>query len=279
MTPENSYTISVVIPTYNRRRFIGHCLDSILQQTLPVDEIILVDDGSTDGTSDWARSTYPKIKVIQKRNSGVSSARNAGIQRAKSTWIAFLDSDDVWLPQKMERQVKALRNSPSYRICHTEEKWIYDGRERPVAAAYRKKGGWIFEDCLPVCAISPSTVLLHREVFQKIGLFDESLPACEDYDLWLRITSKYPVLLVDEPLIEKRAGHDDQLSREAGLDRYRIHALQKILGQEDLDTSYRETVLETLGSKCEIYAQGAEKRGRVEEAAHIRSLYQTEIGK
>ncbi len=272
MSDNSQYSISVVIPTYNRRDFLAGCLESVFRQTALPDEIIVVDDGSTDGTSEWIAQTYPDIHLISQPNAGVSAARNAGIRLAKSNWIALLDSDDVWLPEKIGLQVAALKAEPSYKICHTEEKWIFDGMERPVAPAYRKRGGRIFEACLPVCAISPSTVLIHRSLFDEIGLFDESFPVCEDYDLWLRIAARHPVLLIDAPLIEKRGGHGDQLSSQRGLDRYRIKALSKILDQESLNSEYRKAAIEMLKSKCSIFAQGAEKRGRMDEADHYRSL-------
>ena len=238
-----------------------------MAQTVEVDEIVVVDDGSTDGTSDWIRKAYPNVHLITQENKGVSTARNEGIKATRSEWIALLDSDDVWLPEKVEMQIDALRKEPSYRICHTEEKWIYKGEERPVAPAYRKQGGWIFEACLPVCAISPSTVMIHREVFKEVGWFDETLPACEDYDLWLRISSRYPVLLIDEPLIEKHGGHEDQLSNRRGMDRYRIEGLRKVLSSSVLDTKNEMAALNVFRSKCALYAKGAEKRGRSEEAA------------
>ncbi len=234
--------------------------------------MIVVDDGSTDGSTDGLTDAFPGIQVFRQDNQGVSAARNAGIQLARSEWIAFLDSDDVWLERKCERQIHALIRSPDHRICHSQEKWIYRSVEKPVPSAYQKKGGWIFLDCLPRCALSPSTVVIHKNVFGEVGYFDESLPACEDYDLWLRVASKFPALLVDEPLIEKHGGHDDQLSNQRGLDAFRIQALQKVLSESELNPEYRFHAIATLQSKCAIVAKGAKKRGAFDESKRFLDI-------
>lgn len=264
--------ISAIIPSYNRISTIGRALESVLKQTYGVSEIILVNDGSTDKTEEWVAVNFPDVTVIHQENQGVSAARNIGIQHATTDWIAFLDSDDVWYDEKLEKQVKALEGNPDCLMCHTEEQWIYNGKPKIVPESYRKKGGWIFEDCLPRCAIAPSAALIHRSIFEKVGWFDESLPVCEDYDLWLRITSRHPVLLVNEPLIEKHGGHGDQLSNQREMDRYRIQALAKLLGTKDLKEDYRALAHVQFQKKCIIYAEGLEKHGRAGEAIHYRTL-------
>ena len=203
----------------------------------------------------------------------MSRARNAGIEAAQSRWIAFIDSDDVWLPQKCAKQIEALSQNPGVLVCHTEEAWIFRGTPKTLPKDYRKSGGRIFLNCLPRCAISPSTAIIDRNLLVSLGGFDESLPACEDYDLWLRITANHPVLLVEEPLIEKHGGHPDQLSNQIGLDEYRIRALQKLLNSStNLDTEYSEQAIATLLEKCAIHAKGLEKRGNSEEASLYRSI-------
>ena len=119
--------ISVVIPTYNRKHTLPRAIASVLNQTLQPTEIIMVDDGSTDGTADWIQETYPRINPIRQSNKGVSAARNIGIKSAKCDWIALLDSDDEWLPDKLERQVEAFNQNPGIKLCHTEEIWIRNG--------------------------------------------------------------------------------------------------------------------------------------------------------
>ena len=268
----NSDRLAAVIPTYNRGRSIRRCLDSVYSQTRIPEEIIVVDDGSTDGSTSHLEKQYPGIRVLFQKNQGVSAARNTGIREAKSEWIALLDSDDVWLKSKCDKQLKALQNHPNYQICHTQEKWIYKGREKQIPKNYHKKSGWIFSDCLPVCAISPSTAIVSRELLISIGLFDQTLPACEDYDLWLRIASRYPVLLVDEALIEKHGGHSDQLSDQRGLDLYRIQALEKFLNSSNSKTEYKKMARETFIKKCNIVIQGAEKSRNSEVKNRISAI-------
>lgn len=265
--------ISVIIPAFNRARVLPRALDSVLAQTLSPAQILVVDDGSDDGTPDLMLSDYPCIDYLQQENKGVSAARNLGIQNAKGEWIAFLDSDDQWLPRKLERQWALLEQNPEMKVCHTDEIWIRNGRRVNPKRKHAKRGGWIFRHCLPLCAMSPSSIVIHRSIFDEVGLFDETLPACEDYDLWLRITARYPVLLIDEPLLVKYGGHPDQLSRRYwGMDRFRIRALEKILAQADLKDEYRQAALATLQEKARILANSARKRGKIAEADYYEKL-------
>lgn len=129
---------------------------------------------------------------------------------------------------------------------------------------HNKYSGWIFEKCLPLCIVSPSSVMIRRELFNDIGLFDESLPVCEDYDMWLRIFSHYPVFLIDKKLIIKRGGHPDQLSKRSwGNDIYRVRALLKILKDDHLNQKYRKMAKKELIKKCQILANGYFKRGNI----------------
>ena len=257
--------VSVIIPAYNRTRLLERALQSVCAQTAPAQEIIVVDDGSNDGTTAMVRARFPQIHYIWQHNQGVSSARNRGIEAARGDWLALLDSDDEWLPQKLAWQERTLAANPQYSICHTDEVWIRNGKRVNAMKKHAKAGGFIFERCLPLCAISPSSALIHRSVFNEVGLFNEALPACEDYDLWLRICARFPVLYVDRPLIIKYGGHADQLShRYPAMDRFRITALENIL-QEDLSPQYYRAALNMLITKIDIYLQGAIKRGKQEE--------------
>ncbi len=268
-------TVSVVIPTFNRASVITRALESILLQTRPPDEILVVDDGSTDDTAERVRAEFPGVRLIEQENHGVSAARNAGIRAATGTWIALLDSDDEWLAEKLDRQLRAVATDDTV-LCHTDEIWIRRGRRVNPMKKHRKHGGHIFEHCLPLCVISPSSALLHRRLFETVGWFDEDLPACEDYDLWLRVTARFPVLFIDEPLIVKHGGHDDQLSRRYwGMDRFRITALEKILAAETLSEADRAAAESMLAHKIAIYASGAKKRGKLAEAQAYESRLET----
>ena len=263
----DTLSFSVIVPTYNRGHLLPRALNSIAAQTQTPLEVIVVDDGSTDDTIAILRREYPDVVIFQETHRGVSAARNRGIQASRGDWIAFLDSDDEWLPEKLARQNAALVSTPTILLCHTEEVWVRNGVRVNPMKKHAKRGGAIFEDCLPLCCMSPSSVVVHREVLEDVGVFDESLPACEDYDLWLRITSRYPVVFIDEPLVVKHGGHNDQLSRRYwGMDRFRITALEKLLGSDSLNDTQRAVAERVCAEKIDIYRTGAKKRGRHDEA-------------
>jgi len=259
----NIRNISVVIPTYNRRQTIGRSIDSILNQTLFPSEIIVVDDGSTDGTSDYIQSNFPSIILLQQPNKGVSSARNMGIRSSNSDWVALLDSDDEWFSQKLEKQVMTLSQNLDIKFCHTEEIWIRNGVRVNQMKKHQKYGGHIFNKCLDICRISPSSVLFHRSILDDVGYFDKDQKVCEDYDLWLRITAKYPVLYIDESLIKKYGGHEDQLSKvKDGIESHRIKVLEKLIMQK-FTSVQKNAMLKMLIEKLTIFSIGAQKRGKI----------------
>ena len=265
-------SVGVVIPTFNRAHLLGRALDSVLAQTLPLRQIIVVDDGSTDSTADVVAG-YPGVSYLRQENRGVSAARNLGIRHCGCDWIALLDSDDEWLPEKLRVQFEALAENPGHRLIHSDEIWIRNGRRVNPADRHRKRGGWIFEYCLPLCVISPSAAVIERSLLIEAGGFNEQLPACEDYDLWLRICSRFPVLYVDRPLLRKYGGHDDQLSRKHwGMDRFRVQALRDLLAAGNLSESDRQAALASLREKCRILITGARKRGNSEIVTQYEAL-------
>jgi glycosyltransferase involved in cell wall biosynthesis len=244
--------ISVIIPTYNRAKFINKTLDAVFNQSFKVDEIIVIDDGSTDDTKE-ALQNFP-IKYIYQKNLGVSSARNTGIKEAKNQWICFLDSDDIWDRDKIKEQIEFHQNNPNILFSYTDERWFYNHKEIKQNLN-QKKGQTTFIDNIDLCRIGASTVMLHKSILDKVGLFDESFKACEDYDLWLRILREFEIGYIDKKLIDKIAGHKGQLSFETkGQDYYRILALQKHLKSE-----YTEEIALEIEKKKQILLKGAMK--------------------
>jgi glycosyltransferase involved in cell wall biosynthesis len=270
-----TYKISVIIPTYNRKHTLPRALDSVLAQSFQPFEIIVIDDGSTDGTANWFSNNYPSIQSISQSNQGVSAARNAGIKQSRGDWIAFLDSDDEWLPTKLAKQVETLKVNPEFLFCHTNEIWIRNGARVNQQKKHQKYGGHIFEKCLDICRVSPSSSLFHKSILDNVGLFDESLKVCEDYDLWLRISANYPVLFLDEPLINKYGGHEDQLSiTPEGIEQYRIQSLEKILSKLTLTNSQFASAKFMLLKKLRIFANGLEKRRKTDELNSVQKKIQ-----
>jgi glycosyltransferase involved in cell wall biosynthesis len=266
------FEVSVIIPTYNRGWIIKEAIDSVLAQTFNEYELIVVDDGSEDNTAEILAGYNNKIQIIHQANHGVSAARNRGIISSSGRYIALLDSDDLWFPEKLNKQVSFFQNHPDAMICQTQEIWIRNGNRVNPRKHHKKLSGMIFEPSLSLCLVSPSAVMFKRELIDRVGLFDENLPACEDYDLWLRVSLEFPVYLIDEALIIKRGGHEDQLSRNPMLDKYRIEALKKILNQHLLTSEHRSAAKAKLKEKCMIYATGCQKRGRCREAEEYMRL-------
>ncbi len=264
--------VSVIIPTYNRAAMLVEAVDSVLAQTYRPFELIVVDDGSTDDTADRLKRYADRLTVVRQANQGVSAARNRGIGRAAGALIALLDSDDLWLPEKLAVQVAFFNRHPDALICQTEEIWIRNGRRVNPKRYHQKPSGDIFAPSLELCLVSPSAVMFKKTLFDAVGGFDETLPACEDYDLWLRIGCRYPVYRLDTSQITKRGGHADQLSRARGLDKYRIASLKKLLAAGDLTADQDRAARTVLATKCRIFANGCAKRGRTGEAEYYRDL-------
>ena len=270
--------VSVIIPTYNRAHILERAIDSVIQQTFKDIEVIIIDDGSTDQTNRLIRENYPTINYQQQTHSGVSAARNLGIQIANGELLALLDSDDSWQPTKLEQQLTALQQQPSMKICHTNEIWYRHGKRVNPMKKHQKYGGYIFEKCLDSCRISPSSLLIHRDIFKQFGLFDEHLPACEDYDLWLRLTAKLSVLYLEEPLTVKYGGHDDQLSQQyPAMDRFRITALQKMIDSGELSQTQQTAAINMLIKKTNIYLTGAKKRNKHDDIKKYQQLLEKHL--
>lgn len=267
-----SPSVSVILTTYNRKAFVTEALESVLHQDFTDYEIIVIDDGSTDGT-ETVISNYKGVRYVYQKNQGVSHARNQGLSLAQGKFVCFLDSDDLWLPKKLSTQVTVMQKNPEAKVTYTDEIWIRKGRRVNPMRKHQKYSGRIFEKCLARCIISPSSVMITREVFDHVGLFDTSLPVCEDYDLWLRIASRFPVLFINQKIIIKRGGHEDQLSHRLwGNDRFRVRALEKIIDDPLLEEENRNLAIQELIKKSTVLEGGFRKRGKVEEADHYRNV-------
>jgi glycosyltransferase involved in cell wall biosynthesis len=267
-------SVSVIIPTFNRSQKLIRAVRSVLKQTFRDFEVIVVDDGSSDDTYQAMTSYLPMIQYVRKEvNQGVSAARNSGIRRASGPWIAFLDSDDYWLEDKLSIQMKYIEGNPGALACQTEEMWIRDGKRINPRRRHKKPSGDIFAQSLKLCLVSPSSVALKRSLLDEIGLFDEALPAAEDYDMWLRISCRYPIHLIEKELVVKEGGHDDQLSRRfIGMDRFRILAIVKLMKSGMLTHAQQGEARGELSIKCRIYGEGCMKRGRRQEGSFYLSL-------
>ena len=271
--------VSVIIPTYNRRDFVREAIASVCAQTYRDFELIVVDDGSTDGTEriveEFRREWADSVQYIFQTNQGVSAARNHGVVRSSGELLAFLDSDDVWQREKLAAQIAFFNARPTAQICQTQEVWLRRGVRVNPRNKHRKSGGDIFLRSLELCLVSPSAVMMQRTLFEGMGGFDEQLPACEDYDLWLRIGALLPVDLIDIPLVIKRGGHADQLSHQYwGMDRFRVIALRKMLDSGVLSDEQRLATISMLHKKCRILAHGAIKRGQsAEPYLSLTTLY------
>ncbi|PIE59225.1 MAG: glycosyl transferase family A [Desulfobulbus propionicus] len=267
--------ISVIIPTHNRAGFLSRAVDSIACQTMLPDELVIVDDGSSDHTADVAlqcRAKYDNrflIRYIYQENAGAASARNTGIMTSRSSILCFLDSDDWWEPTKLERQFTAMREQPSYMISHTREIWYRQGKRVNQKKKHDPPHGNIFSKSLRMCMVGMSTVMLKKDCFDKFGLFDETFPCCEDYDLWLRMSCNIPFLLIKEQLINKDGGRPDQLSviHRMGMDVYRIRSVEKLMASGCLTAEQQVLAARELSRKCTIYGRGCMKHGRPEEGS------------
>ena len=268
--------ITVIIPTYNRYELLKRALNSVYSQIHMPKEVIVVDDGSTDNTAQIQKQ-FPFTKYIYQKNSGVSAARNLGIKNSTCQWIAFLDSDDEWHKEKLSWHVEFHKNNPFVKMSYTDEMWIRDKKQVKIPKKYSKHGGDIFDKCLSHCIIAPSAVLIHKDLFDEVGLFDESLEVCEDYDLWLRVACGNSIGLIDKKLIIKYAGHKDQLSfKYWGMDRFRVIALEKLLNSkaEKLSDKHYALVVNMILKKYVLLLSGAKKHNRITDInAYTEKIY------
>lgn len=274
MTRTDPPQISVIIPTFNRAWSLGRAIDSVLAQTVAPEEIIVVDDGSTDHTAKVLADYGDRITVLTQPNAGVSSARNTGICHSTGEFVALLDSDDEWKPEKLACQAAFFKTHPHALICQTQEVWIRNGVCVNPMAKHQKPSGMIFEPSLHLCLVSPSAVMIKKKLFERKGMFRPDFFVCEDYEFWLRVSVDTPIHLIDEAMTVKYGGHPDQLSRRHSQDRFRIEAIRGLVESGTLSRDQKEAALVVLREKCRIYGNGCAKRGKTEEARIYLALYQ-----
>ena len=266
----NRCPVSVIIPTFNRSQLLWRAVDSVFRQTIQCSELIIVDDGSTDNTQKLLNkiSNFAKMpfRVYYQENSGPAAARNLAVRQAEFPYIAFLDSDDHWHKRKLEKQYQFFAISTDYKISHTREKWLRDGCHLNQKKKHIPRHGDIFDQCLQLCGVGMSTVMVKKELFDHVGLFDESLKCCEDYDFWLRTSCRYPFLLVDESLTVKEGGREDQVSFQysLGMDQLRIQSLRKLLETDTLDCFQYLKTLNEFKKKVTIFGNGCLKHDKKE---------------
>ena len=266
--------VSVILPTYNRAWALKTAIDSVLFQNYPNIELIVIDDGSRDNTEELLKGYKNQIRVLTQENAGVSAARNCGIEKSKGEFIALLDSDDSWDRRKISCQMDFFMANPEALICQTQEVWIRNHKRVNPKIKHKKPSGMIFEQSLNLCLVSPSAVMMKREIFEQKGYFNEKFLVCEDYDLWLRISSTIPVFLIDKPYTIKNGGHKDQLSNLHSQDKFRIRSLKNLLDSNTLTKEQSLKAKKVFKKKCDIYGNGCIKRGRQEEGEYYLNLGQ-----
>jgi len=267
--------VSIIIPTFNRSTVVQRAINSVLKQTYKNFELIVVDDGSTDDTELQLQNLIDNnsIHYFKKANAGVASARNFGVSKARGQWFAFLDSDDEWLPHKLQEQMTFLKEQTHLSIVYGGETWMRNGVRVNQKKIHQKFSGWIFEKCIEQCFIAPSSVLIAKKLFEEMKGFDENFVVCEDYDLWLKISSRYEIGLIEQPLIIKYGGHEDQLSTKYfAMDMWRLKAMNNILQTTSLSESNRTALVELMKIKGEILIKGYEKHGNHEAAAIVKEI-------
>jgi len=274
--------VDIIIPTFNRCSVLDRAIKSVFHQTFKNYILWVVDDGSTDNTlsilQKW-QSIFPpsSMRVIHlPKRRGVSVARNKGIQAGKAYWLAFLDSDDEWKSDKLSTQMQWIKNNPSHYLVHTDEIWIRNGTKLNPKKKHKKKGGRVFIDNLELCRISPSSVIINRSFFNKIGLFKENFLVCEDYELWLRVCSRIEVGFIKTPLLIKYGGHADQLSKKyKAMDEWRVRAMATHLNNPYLTKEEKKQLIFVLQKKCSILLNGYKKHNNYKNMEEIKSIYRS----
>jgi glycosyltransferase involved in cell wall biosynthesis len=279
----NPFEIDVIIPTYNREHMLERAVESVTKQKYPAKNLWIIDDGSTDKTSELIDELTKKfselaIHSIKTENHGVSAARNLALEKSTAPWVAFLDSDDEWLENRLKLQVEYLEKHPQVELVHGEEIWLKNGKRINQKAIHQKSGGKIFERCLQLCLISPSATLVKRSLLDEVGHFREDFPVCEDYDLWLRITHGHDVGFISEPIIKKHGGHSGQLSiKYVAMDYWRVKSMTDLLERNVLSPSDELALRMELKKKASILLNGYLKHKNFDDYDEVKEYYELAI--
>jgi glycosyltransferase involved in cell wall biosynthesis len=267
--------IDVILPTYNRCELLERSINSVLKQTHADFQLYVIDDGSTDDTEKFMGKfvNSPKVHYLRQDNKGVSSARNLGVKSSSSEWITFLDSDDEWHSRKLEVQAEFIKKNPATRFVHSNEIWVRNGVRVNPKKKFDKSNYEIFLRSLQTCLISPSTVMIRRDLLEQHGLFNEEFIICEDYDLWLKILAEEEVGFIPDNLVTKYGGHPDQLSTKyPAMDYWRIKSLITLSMKPNLDPTKKEQVLSEIDKKSPILLAGFEKHQNLTDYKNLTEL-------
>jgi len=261
-------SVSVVIPSYNCGHYLAAALDSVFAQTYQDFEIIVVDDGSTDDTSAVAARFSPRIRYIRQENRGLPAARNRGIRAAESPYIAFLDADDAWFPEKLAEQIPAFSADPEIGLVYSDLRVVYDDgqvvpsflRTRPLAGS-----GYVFDRIIRCGFIIPSSVVVRRSCIDQVGLFDESMRSHEDVELWSRICHRWKVKLVFQPLVMRRQRAGSLTESEDLRSLYGLKFYQKVMQIPGLAPEHQQIVRQCLADCCQDRGRFCLNEGRIAE--------------
>ncbi|MHC4139756.1 MAG: glycosyltransferase family 2 protein [Planctomycetota bacterium] len=259
-------TVSVIIHTYNNEKFIAETVESVLNQTYKDYEIIVVDDGSVDGTRDALLPYMQEIRYHYKENGGIASAKNAGMALSKTEFIAFLDHDDLWVPDKLKLQIEYFNKNPQVGLVYAKYTTFRDGKELRTKP---EKGysGWVFKELLSKSFIQTSTVIVKKECLDAVGPYDESLSLGDEYDMFLRISKKFQCGFVDKGLTRYRI-HDTNASNNDFLfDKENLGVYKKIYSNfTDLDGIEKKILKKRIARYSMKVAKELYRQGQLEES-------------
>jgi glycosyltransferase involved in cell wall biosynthesis len=251
--------VSVVIPSYNSAGYIVAAVESARAQTFTDIEILVVDDGSTDDTravvAPYETVSGTPVRYIHQANAGVSAARNKGIAQSRGRYVAFLDADDLWLPQKLERQMAALAANPAAGACHTAN-FLVDDNLNPLGEHHCPRVGAVLEDLLfrGNAVGTPSSVVVEKRWLEKTGGFNDAFSHSADWDMWIRLAQHTEFVYVDEPLLKYR-WHANNMSRNVPLiESDTLAALRAAFDDPALPVSLRKRRAEAIGRQWMVVA-------------------------